>query len=264
MAFPFAKSSDFAFGKSGGEPCRNLLADHRCTIHDRLLPSGMAGCVRFDCFGAGQHVSQVLFGGRDWRTHPELREPMFATISIARWLHELLWYAADALGRVVSDDVRAELATTQQRIHRLLAGPVERVSVANPDEEWDLLRPLLARVSGDVRSDPKATSTPARQDLAGRDLRRHNFRRADLRGALLLGARLNGADLREADLLGTDLRNADISGADLSDALFITQAQINGAIGGPTTRLPATLRRPDHWALIRSVAGSTAAERRKG
>ena len=34
----------------------------------------------FDCFGAGQQVVQVTFGGADWRTAPELAGVMFAVL----------------------------------------------------------------------------------------------------------------------------------------------------------------------------------------
>jgi uncharacterized protein YjbI with pentapeptide repeats len=50
-----------------------------------------------------------------------------------------------------------------------------------------------------------------------------------------------------ADLIGADLREADLRGADLSGALFLSQAQLNAALGDPRTRLPRTVARPSHW-----------------
>ena len=67
------------------------------------------------------------------------------------------------------------------------------------------------------------------------------------RGALLIGADLRGADLRDADLLGADLRDTDLRGGDLSTALFLTQPQVNGAVGDPATTLPEGLSRPARW-----------------
>ncbi|HYO37366.1 MAG TPA: pentapeptide repeat-containing protein, partial [Geodermatophilus sp.] len=57
------------------------------------------------------------------------------------------------------------------------------------------------------------------------------------------GADLFGADLRRTDLRGTGLR-----GADLTGALFLTRPQIAAARGDATTRLPAALVHPAHWA----------------
>ena len=43
VALPFSRSADFPVDKPGGEPCRNLLPDHRCGIHDGLLAGGWRG-----------------------------------------------------------------------------------------------------------------------------------------------------------------------------------------------------------------------------
>ena len=72
VALAFTASADFAMDKEAGEPCRNLQSDFRCGIHRTLRAQGFPGCTVYDCFGAGQQVSQVTFGGRDWR---EAHEP---------------------------------------------------------------------------------------------------------------------------------------------------------------------------------------------
>ena len=57
VALPYGKSADFPFNKDGGEPCRNLCSNNLCSIHDKLRETGFRGCVSYECFGAGQHVS---------------------------------------------------------------------------------------------------------------------------------------------------------------------------------------------------------------
>ena len=260
MALPFGRSADFAFSKRGGEPCRNLLADDRCGIHHDLLTAGMSGCVRFDCFGAGQHVSQVLYGGRSWRQHPD--PSMFDVFWTAQWLHELLWYAADVLDRDLPESVLVAVAAQARSIRALVNRPPAEWSGRDGDEAWDRLKPLLARVSSMIRDDPAAVGTPPQPDHSGVRLAGHDFRRADLRGARLLGADLSGADLREADLLGADLRQTNLAGADLRDALFLTQSQVNGAVGDATTLLPATVHRPAHWAGRSPLAAPEPSARR--
>ena len=37
---------------------------------------GFAGCVAFDCLGAGQHAT-AMFGGRTWRTDPDIAPLVF-------------------------------------------------------------------------------------------------------------------------------------------------------------------------------------------
>src|SRR6266568_728039 len=92
----FSVSSDFAIDKPARIPCPNLQRDFRCGIHTDLRAKGFAGCTVYDCFGAGQQVSQVTFAGHDWRDAPDTARRMFAVFPIMRQLHELLWYLTEA------------------------------------------------------------------------------------------------------------------------------------------------------------------------
>lgn len=94
VAPAFAVSADFAIDKPAGRPCPNLGASFDCRIHDGLRERGFPGCAVFDCFGAGQQVVQVTFGGKDWRSEPATAPSMFRVFTAMRQLHELLWYLA--------------------------------------------------------------------------------------------------------------------------------------------------------------------------
>lgn len=240
VAPAFERSSDFAITKPAGTPCRNLLADFRCGVHDSLRDRGFPGCAVFDCFGAGQRVAQETFGGRDWRTHPGIAEDMFAVFPAMRVLHELLWYLTEARERAPAA-LRAEIGTAHADTDALAVRAAREV-----EEHRARVGSLLRRVSAAVRGAGGADL--ARADLVGRDLRGRDLRRADLRGACLIGADLRGADLRDADLIGADLRGADLAGADLSTALYLTRFQVNAAKGDAGTRLPAGLTRPAHYS----------------
>jgi Pentapeptide repeats (8 copies) len=242
VALPFKHSSDFAFDKPADTPCRHLAGDFRCGIHDRLPGAGFAGCARFDCFGAGQRVAQVTFGGRDWQTHPEVAAPMFRAFTIMRHLHELLLYLGEALtwsaARPLFGDLQQALDETERLAEDVLSEPdvsAHRSAVA----------PLLRAASVLVRGPDRLDRVGA--DLVGADLRGVDLRGACLRTALLLAADLRGVDLRQAELLGAHLRDADIRGADLGRALYLTQMQVNAARGDASTRLPPRLDRPRHW-----------------
>jgi uncharacterized protein YjbI with pentapeptide repeats len=95
VAPAFTASADFAIDKPAGRPCPHLAGDFRCGIHERLRPEGFPGCAVYDCFGAGQQIVQVIFGGRDWRTEDDLAAPMFAALPVVRAMHELLWHLAE-------------------------------------------------------------------------------------------------------------------------------------------------------------------------
>jgi hypothetical protein len=223
----------------------HLQGDFRCGIHDRLRPEGMPGCTVFDCFGAGQRITQQTFGGRSWREAPDIAAAQFALLPVVRQLHEMLWYLTEALSLPAAEPLRGEVRALLGRTEELAGGtPQELLSVEVGDHRR-VVGELLSQVSERVRGRGGADRRGA--DLAGRDLRRADLRGASLRGALLIGADLRGADVHRADLLGADLRAADVRGTDLSTCLFLTQPQVSAARGDTATAVSAVLRRPAHW-----------------
>ncbi|MFI1561924.1 pentapeptide repeat-containing protein [Streptomyces sp. NPDC020490] len=253
VALPFAASADFAVDKEAGRPCSHLREDHRCGIHVRLRQEGFTGCTVYDCFGAGQKVSQVTFAGQDWRTGPrEHARRMFEVFPVVRQLHELLWYLTEALtlpaARPVHDELRRMLDGTERLTRR---GPEElaELDVAAHRREVDV---LLLRTSELVRAGTRGRRKDRRgADLIGARLKGADLRGANLRGAYLIAADLTGADLRGADLIGADLRDTDLTDADLTGAFFLTQPQLDAARGGAGTRLPESVARPAHWTARR-------------
>ena len=248
VALPFAASADFAVDKQAGEPCRNLLADFRCGIHAGLREKGFRGCAVFDCFGAGQKVSQSTFGGRDWRRGPDVAREMFRVFPVMRQLHELLYYLEQALALASAESVHDDLRKALDDVARITeAGPAELADVDVPAVR-ETVNVLLLRVSRLVRAGFPGRGKDRRgADLIGAKLKGADLRGADLRGAYLIAADLRGADLRAADLIGADLRDADLRGADLTGSMFVTRAQLDSARGDAATRTPGTLARPAHW-----------------
>ncbi|MEU5614068.1 pentapeptide repeat-containing protein [Streptomyces sparsogenes] len=248
VALPFARSADFAVDKPAGRPCTNLQADFRCGIHTRLRERGFSGCTVFDCFGAGQKVSQLTFGGRDWRQAPDTAPRMFEVFPVMRALHELLWYVAEALTLRPARPIHADLRRARENLERHTRGSAEslaRLDVAALRQE---VNALLLRAGELVRARvPGRKKNHRGADLIGARLKGADLRGANLRGACLIAADLSGADLREADLIGVDFRDADLTGADLTGAIFLTQAQLDAAKGDATTTLPQALSHPAHW-----------------
>lgn len=250
VALTLTASSDFAIDKDAGRPCPNLQDDFRCGIHTRLRPKGFSGCTVYDCFGAGQKVSQETYGGRDWRSSPDLAAQMFQVFPVMRQLHELLWYLTEALTLPDARPLHAEIRRALEATERHTTRPAVDFAELDVAGHRDRVAGLLQRTSELVRA-----AAPRRKkrnhrgaDLIGARLRGADLRAADLRGAYLIAADLTGADLRLADLIGADFRDADLSGADLTGSLFLTQAQLNAAKGNAKTALPTSLSRPPHWA----------------
>ena len=276
----FSASADFAIDKPAGQPCRHLQPGFGCGIHSGLRQRGFRGCAVYDCFGAGQQVSQVTFGGRDWRQHPETAGQMFEVFEVMRQLHELLWYLTAALALPDARPVHPELRRAAAATGAMTRGqPAALLELDLSGHRGDVNALLLraselarARVAGAV-ADPGAADHRAADhraadhraadhrgaDLAGARLPGADLAGASLRGASLIAADLSRADLRLADLTGADLRDADLRGADLTESLFVTQSQLDAARGDAATRLPPSLSRPAHWAPPAGRQRNTAA-----
>ncbi|MEH0573729.1 MULTISPECIES: pentapeptide repeat-containing protein [Streptomyces] len=249
VALPFARSADFAIDKPAGKACPNLGEDHRCGIHARLRQKGFTGCTVYDCFGAGQKVSQVTFGGRDPRTAPRAEaRRMSEVFPVVRQLHELLWYVTEALALPAARPVHAELRRALAKTEELTAlTPDELIVLDVPAHRQDV-NVLLLKTSELVRAGTGGRKKERRgADLMGARLKGADLRGANLRGACLIAADLTGADLRRADLIGADLRDTDLTDADLTGAFFLTQPQLNAARGSAGTKLPESVTRPAHW-----------------
>ncbi|WP_262505090.1 pentapeptide repeat-containing protein [Streptomyces sp. TRM68367] len=250
VALPFAASADFAVDKAAGTPCRNLRTDHRCGIHAKLRQKGFTGCTVYDCFGAGQKVSQVTFGGRDWRADgKEHARRMVDVFPVVRQLHELLWYLTEALTLPAARPVHPDLRRALEKTEDLTRGTHDELAALDVAAHRQEVNALLLRTSELARAGIRGRKKDRRRaDLIGARLKGADLRGALLRGACLIAADLTGADLRGADLIGADLRDADLTDADLTGAFFLTQPQVNAARGSAGTRLPDSVTRPVHWA----------------
>ena len=247
VAPAFSVSADFAIDKPSGQACPNLQPDFRCGIHTSLRQQGFRGCTVYDCFGAGQEVSQVTFGGQDWRQAPQTARQMFEVFPIVRDLHELLWYLSEALTLPAVHPLHGELSRA--------LGATERLTRQGPDSLMELdvaahrrdVNDLLLAASELVRAEVRHKKNYRGDDLIGADLKGADLRGASLRGAFLIGADLRDADLRMADVTGADLRGADLSGADLTDSIFLIQSQLDATKGDSGTSVPPSLTHPAHW-----------------
>lgn len=249
MLLPFSAAAGFGVDKPGGRPCLNLLDDDRCGIHTTLREDGWPGCTVFECFGAGQQVSQVTYAGVSWRESDNLGE-MGAVLSVMRQLHEMLVHLLEVERRAPDAEARA----ARLEIEALTTADPQALLTSDVDGLLERVGRLLADASTRVRRRWPEAADRSYDDLAGRRLT-GDLRGCCLRGAMLIRADLRDAQLEEADLLGADLRDADLRGVDLSTVLFLTQPQVNAATGDAATALPPGIGRPGHWS---SRVGATA------
>jgi len=164
VAPAFDAEQGFGFDKPAHTACVNLRTDFRCAIHHQLRSQGFPACSTFDCYGAGQRVTQQLYGGRDWLAQPELAARMFEAYSRYRALHELMALLEAAAAKAAPPE-RLQIQKMQQTIDALCdsgaaAGGTVRVA--------ELRRSVLSRLrallsAGAAR--PGSTANP--QGLSG-------------------------------------------------------------------------------------------------
>lgn len=238
VLLPFSREAGFGVTKAGGTPCHHLDPADGCGIHATLREDGWPGCTVFECFGAGQQVSQVTYAGVSWREQDNLEE-MSAVLSVMRDLHEFLLLLTEAERRL-----RGCAGDLVDRVTALTGAAPAALLALDLGELRSGVGAVLGSASARVRG---AGPDLTRADLAGRSLVDRPLRGASLRGALLIAADLSGVDLTDADLLGADVRDARVGGAGLAGALFLTQRQVNAMRGDARTTLPPGIARPGYW-----------------
>ncbi|QDG77678.1 hypothetical protein [Labrenzia sp. PHM005] len=114
--FAFDKSESFGIDKAAGEVCPNLSADNGCSIFSNRAERGFQGCVTYTCYGAGQRISQEVFGGLSWRGNPALMHRMGAALSVLRRIHEQIVLLRAARSLPLTSDQLAELETLELKL----------------------------------------------------------------------------------------------------------------------------------------------------
>jgi len=130
----------FRVDKPAETPCVHLNALQRCSIHATRPIQGFAACAGFDCFGAGQWITQTLFAGASWTDSPDLASEMFAA-----YRHFAPRFAAAAL-------LEAALPYVREDARRLFAGMMteltsgETAAQRKPTDAVRLRRETLALI----------------------------------------------------------------------------------------------------------------------
>lgn len=126
VAYPFDQHEDFGLSKDTDSVCPNLGKGFGCTIHADLANSGFRGCVAYSCAGAGQRVTQALFGGETWRDDPDLLPHMTHALRVLRPIHEALLILQEAAALPLPDALQDECRSIMSAL-----------CPDNPDSVWD-------------------------------------------------------------------------------------------------------------------------------
>lgn len=89
VSLSFDRGEWFAFDKPANATCRHLGPGLACAIHGELETKGQAGCAAYDCYGAGQVITQQVFAGVSWKRATDGGAAMFDAFRRLKRVHEL-------------------------------------------------------------------------------------------------------------------------------------------------------------------------------
>lgn len=236
------KIDGFPANKETGVPCQYLRPDFHCDIHAKLGSKNMRGCLAYDCFGAGQKVTQNLFPKVDWKNNPDHANEIFQVFQIIFQLHQMEWYLLEALSLTDDAHLKSDIKSFISENERLTSLPLDEILHLNIESYRLDVNKILKQLSSMISCNEKNG-----KDYLGQNFKHANLNHRDFSMALLIAADFEGCSLLGANFLGADMRDANIKNTDLSSSVFLTQMQINSAKGNANTKLPYRILRPISW-----------------
>jgi len=120
VAFAFdRRSGGFPIDKPNGVPCPQLdAAANRCSTYEDRASLGFHGCITYECNGAGQRVTQEVFGGRSWRDEPDILPDMTRAFVAMVRVHELLVLLGQAEAMALEASEQETLARMRAELSR--------------------------------------------------------------------------------------------------------------------------------------------------
>ena len=212
---------------------------------DNWINENMRGCLAYDCFGAGQKVTQYCYPDVTWKTHPEKANEIFKVFLIIFQLHQMEWYLLESLSLIKDKQLQAKIETLISENEQITYQYSDEILQFDIEKYRSKANQVLKKVSSIITTDSayKAHS----KECFGRNFKKANLNAKDFSMALMIAANLEGCSLQGTNFLGTDMRDANIKNTDLSSCVFLTQMQINSAKGNSNTKLPKNLSQPISW-----------------
>lgn len=239
------KMDGFPANKEAGKPCKHLLSDFRCAIYPELITKKMRGCLAYDCFGAGQKTTQYYFPDSDWKVMPKQRDEIFRTFAVVFQLHQMLWYLIQAFSLASDEHLKSAIEVLILENEKMTHRPPQEILQLDIEHRRLKVNKVLKQL---INMITRHTSQAIRNhDYSGQDFNRGNLDGRDLSMTLMIAANLEACSLKRTILLGADMRGANLKDTDLSESVFLTQMQINSAIGNSNTKIPVYLSRPNSW-----------------
>ena len=246
VALYCTKTDGFPANKEAGTPCKHLDSDFCCKIHSRLADKNYKGCLAYDCFGAGQRTTQLYLQDGTWKASSEQKGKLFQIFMIVYQLHQMLWYLVEAFTLTSDELLKSTIDLLISESEQMVQQPMDHIAMLDLSEYRLNVNNVLKQISTDISSNDTSNQFHGLNYL-GRNFKKANLDKKNFSMSFMIAANLSGCSLWKTNFLGADLRDANIKNADLSNSIFLTQMQINSAIGNSNTKIPINLTRPATW-----------------
>lgn len=242
VALFFFKMDGFPKDKKAGEPCDNLLNNFQCKIHTQLEDKNLKGCIGYDCFNAGEHVTQFIYQGKTYRDLPNRAMEIFDIFMIISQLFQARYYLLEVLTLEISSKMKEKIEWLIVENKKICNYSFNELLSFNLNAYKNKINPILKQICLQLNKNKNVPTVFLGKNFEGKDMTN-----LDLSTKLLIAANFKGCRFENTIFLGADTRDTDFSNADLKKAVFLTQGQINSAKGNRNTKLPNHLNYPVTW-----------------
>ena len=243
----FSKLDGFPEDKIAGKPCVNLQKDFRCKIHDELIKRKMKGCIGYDCFGAGQKVTQAIYPNTNWLTESAKAKEIYEVFLVVFQLHQILYFLAEAKTIIAAKELWKDIDAFIAEGREISKSTPQEILSFDRNEYRKQVNECLKKVSNLIKISANHNKDEHEENFIGKRYKGKNFDGKDFSMSLMIAASFEGCSFHGANFLGADTRDTNFSSADLSEAVFLTQGQVDSAKGNSDTKLPGRLCRPVSW-----------------
>ena len=240
------KSDGFPQNKPIGKPCINLMDNFKCRIHNDLENKGMKGCIGYDCFGAGQYLTEDVYCGVTWKTQLERVKEICDLYMLIYRMFQLRFFLYESKKLASSEILLPEIEQLLKENDVICKQSIEEMLQYPIDSYQDKVNHILKKSCVELNKFLgviKGTET----NFLNRNVRGKNLSGFDFNMKSLIASDFRDCKFKGATFIGTDTRDANFDGADLREAVFLSQGQVNAAKGSRRTKLPKHLKYPVTW-----------------
>lgn len=243
----FSEMDGFPENKQAGKPCLNLQKNFRCKIHGELEKRKMKGCIGYDCFGAGQQVTQSIYSGKTWQNTPGQAKEIFDVYIAVFQLYQIRYFLLEAMAILPAKVLRNNIKPLIEENEIICNSKPQDIVKFNIENHRSKANVFLKQVCNLLQKSLCCRNTKCPSDFLGKNFENKDFSGLDFSTKLLIAANFNNCVFTGTIFLGADTRDADFSNVDLRDAVFLSQGQVNSAKGNRNTKLPQYLDYPFAW-----------------